>query len=258
MTPIDRPGGWPAVSGLAGKVAVVTAAGAGIGRATAQGFGAVGSSVVLVDIDRAAAEESAAGIDGQTAVVCADVTTADGAAQVVEAALSSFGGIDCLANVVGGSRPGKDITEMSEDDWRAMIDFNLTSTYQMCHAVIPAIERRGGGAVVNVSSGAGVSGQAKNPGYVAAKAGVIGLTKALALDHGPKGVRVNCVSPGAVLTTLMRRNRTEEEIAAFGRHSLVGRVAKPEELAAVIVFLCGDGASYVMGQMIEVNGGHAG
>lgn len=243
-------------SGLAGKVAVVTAAGSGIGRATANAFGRAGASVVLVDIDPTTLEEAAGEVDGPTVAVEADVTSAAGAARVVEVATARFGGIDFLANVVGGSRPGKTVVDMSEEDWRAMVDFNLTSVYQMCHAVVPAIEARGGGAIVNVSSGAGVSGMPKNPGYVASKAGVIGLTKALAIDHGRNGVRVNCVAPGAVLTTLMRRNRSAEEIAAMGQHAIVGRVAEPEELASVIVFLCSDGASYVMGQMIEVNGGH--
>jgi NAD(P)-dependent dehydrogenase (short-subunit alcohol dehydrogenase family) len=120
------------------------------------------------------------------------------------------------------------------------------------------MEAAGGGAIVNVSSGAGVTGMPANPGYVAAKAGVVGLTKALAIDHGPKGVRVNAIAPGAVLTPLMERNRTPEEIAAFGGMNLVGRVGRAEEQAAAIVWLASDQASFMMGQTLNVNGGPRG
>jgi NAD(P)-dependent dehydrogenase (short-subunit alcohol dehydrogenase family) len=119
------------------------------------------------------------------------------------------------------------------------------------------MERQGKGAIVNVSSGAGLRGMRANPGYVAAKAGVAALTRALALDHGPKGIRVNCVAPGPIRTPLMRRNRTPDEIKVMGQIALAGRIGEPEEIAAGILWLASDASSYVMGQTIEIDGGPA-
>jgi NAD(P)-dependent dehydrogenase (short-subunit alcohol dehydrogenase family) len=127
----------------------------------------------------------------------------------------------------------------------------------MCQAVLPHLEAAGGGAIVNVSSGAGLRGMQRNPGYVAAKAGVAALTRALAIDHGPNGVRVNCVAPGPIRTPLMRRNRTPDEIAAMGGLALEGRIGEPEEIAEAILWLAGEGSSYVMGQTLAVDGGVA-
>lgn len=250
--------GGPTPSGLAGRAVIVTGAAAGIARATALAFGREGAHVVGadVDVDGLATLTPELGELGVDAVpVVADVTTADGARAVTDAALARFGRIDALVNVVGGSRPGQTIAELDEADWERMLALNLTSVYQMCRAVIPAMVAGDGGAVVNVSSGAGLRGMRRNPAYVAAKAGVVGLTRALAIDHGPAGVRVNCVAPGPVLTPLMLRNRTDDEIAFIAGQSLVGYVASPDEIAAVIVFLCSDQASYVMGQTIPVDGG---
>ena len=137
-----------------------------------------------------------------------------------------------------------------------MLSLNLTSTFLMCRAALPHLVDSKG-AIVNVSSGAGVRGMRANPGYVAAKAGVVALTRALAIDHGPDGVRVNAVAPGPIRTPLMRRNRTGEEIAAMGALSLTGRIGEPEEIADTIVWLASDAASYVMGQTIDVDGGPA-
>jgi NAD(P)-dependent dehydrogenase (short-subunit alcohol dehydrogenase family) len=127
----------------------------------------------------------------------------------------------------------------------------------MFRAVIPPMVESGGGAIVNVASGAGLRGMHANPGYVAAKAGVVALTRALAIDHGTQGVRVNCVAPGPVRTPLMARNRTPEEIAAIGKLAIMGRIGEPEEIAEAIVWLAGDGSSYLMGQTLEVDGGIA-
>ena len=132
---------------------------------------------------------------------------------------------------------------------------NLTSVFLMSKYAIPHIAEAGGGAIVNVSSGSGVSGQPLNPGYVAAKGGVIALTKGMALDHAAQRIRVNCVAPGPVLTPLMRRNRTPEEIEGFGRLNPLGRVGLPEELADAITYLASDQASFITGQTVNVDGG---
>ena len=257
MSPVPEQG---AATGLAGRVAIITGAAAGIARATAEAFAAEGVRVVGADVDaeglRSLEEDlGAAGVE--TLTVLADISTPEGAKAVADGALARFGTIDILANVVGGSRPGQTVTELEEADWERLLALNLTSVYLMCRHVIPTMAAKRRGAIVNVSSGAGLRGMRANPAYVAAKAGVVGITRALAIDHGPDGVRVNCVAPGAVRTPLMERNRTEEEIAYIARQSLVGHVAAPEEVAAVIVFLCSDQASYVMGQTIPVDGGTA-
>lgn len=246
--------------GLEGKVVIVTGAGGGIARATAEAFAAEGSRLVLTDIDRDGLADIATQLRGagsEVETIEADVTTPDGSASVVGLAESAFGRVDVLANVVGGSRPGQTAAEVSLDAWNSVVALNLTSTFLMCHHVLPGMERQGSGAIVNVSSGAGLTGMKANPAYCAAKAGVVGLTQALAIDHTPKGIRVNCVAPGAVLTPLMRRNRTPEEISQIGRVSLMGRIAEPSELAAAIVWLASDDSSYVVGQTLSVNGGSA-
>ncbi len=231
----------------------MTAAGDGIGRATATAFAEAGYRVIGVDIDEAGLGELGTSVDP----IVADVTDPHAAHRIVERTLESTGRLDVLVNVVGGSRPGKSTIELSLEEWNRLLTVNLTSVFLMCQAVLPHLEQAGGGAIVNVSSGAGLRGMRKNPGYVAAKAGVAALTRALAIDHGPQGVRVNCVAPGPIRTPLMRRNRTPEEIAAMGGLAIAGRIGEPEEIAAAILWLASDASSYVMGQTIEVDGGVA-
>jgi NAD(P)-dependent dehydrogenase (short-subunit alcohol dehydrogenase family) len=187
----------------------------------------------------------------------ADVTDEAAVRTLADRVIERFGQVDVLVNVVGGSRPGKTVVELGIDEWDRLLALNLTSTFLMCRAVIPHMELAGSGAIVNVSSGAGLRGMARNPGYCAAKAGVVALTRALAIDHGPNGVRVNAVAPGPIRTPLMQRNRTPDEIASMGRLAVAGRIGEPEEIAAAIHWLASDAASYVMGQTIEVDGGPA-
>jgi NAD(P)-dependent dehydrogenase (short-subunit alcohol dehydrogenase family) len=239
---------------LAGRRVIVTGAAAGIGAATLAAVAGAGAHVVAVDIDESTLGITAKDAGDRALPFVADVTTPEGAERAVGQALESLGGIDGLVNVVGGSRPGKTVGELGLEEWRQMIGFNLDATFLMCHYAIAALED-GGGAIVNISSGAGVDGMPRNPAYCAAKAGVIGLTKALAIDHGPNGVRVNAVAPGAILTPLMQRNRTPAEIAAFGQSSALRRVGRAEEIAGVVTFLLSDAASYVNGQTISINGG---
>jgi NAD(P)-dependent dehydrogenase (short-subunit alcohol dehydrogenase family) len=241
------------------RIVIVTAAANGIGQATAAAFAAQGDHVTMVDVDPAALAESAsairAAVDGaDLATAVADVTSEADAASAVERAVSSGARLDVLVNAVGGSRPGKTVVDLEPEEWRRWIDLNLSSVYLMSRAALPHL-LKSGGSIVNVASGAGIRGMRANPAYCAAKAGVVALTRAMAIDHGPGGVRVNCVSPGPIRTPLMRRNRSEDEISAMGRISLTGRIGEPAEIAQAITWLASDAASYVMGQTIEVDGG---
>ncbi len=248
---------------LDGKVAVVSAAGAGIGAATAALLARSGCTVVGVDLDGDALDEQRRALgDGDRGgafhPVVADVSDAESVQAAIDEAVRLGGRIDVLANIAGGSRPGQDMVELDPAEWDRLVQVNLTSVFLMCRAVIPVMRTGGGGSIVNVSSGAGLRGMHRNPAYVAAKAGVVALTRAMALDHGPEGIRTNCVAPGPVATPLMRRNRTPQQIEMLARDvSVLGRLGEPEELAEVIVWLADDASSYVLGQTIEVDGGVA-
>ncbi|MCB0997572.1 MAG: SDR family oxidoreductase [Acidimicrobiales bacterium] len=241
-------------------VALVTGAADGIGQATAVAFAAAGHRLGLVDISAEGVAATAASLDSspdaRAEVIVADVTSEPDTVRAVAATVERFGRLDVLVNVVGGSRPGKTVEELTLDEWNGLLALNLTSTFLMCRAALPHL-REHQGRIVNVSSGAGLRGMKANPGYVAAKAGVAALTRSLAIDHGPEGVRINAVAPGPIRTPLMRRNRTSDEIAAMGGLSLTGRIGEPEEIAEAIVWLAGPGASYLMGQTLEVDGGVA-
>jgi NAD(P)-dependent dehydrogenase (short-subunit alcohol dehydrogenase family) len=242
---------------LDGKVAIVTAGGGGIGQATAWLLAERGAKVIAADIDPAGladTERDCTAPDRLRALV-ADATTPAGAEAAVHAAVESFGGLHILANVVGGSRPGKTVVDMPLEEWDGWVKLNLTSTFLMCKAAIPAMAQSGGGSIVNISSGAGVTGMQRNPAYVAAKGGVIALTRALALDHANQKIRANCIAPGAILTPLMKRNRRQEEIDWMASANLVGRIGLPHDIAAMVAFLSSDDGAFINGELINVSGG---
>ncbi len=241
-----------------GKVAIVTGGGSGIAQAVCLNMAADAALVVVADISPEAGRETERMIEergGTARYVEGDVTVAADCERIVAEAVQAFGRLDILANVAGGSLPQYTVADLPEEEWRQLLDLNLTSVFLMSKYAVPRIAEAGGGAIVNVSSGAGVSGMPLNPGYVAAKGGVIALTKALALDHAAQQIRVNCVAPGPVLTPLMRRNRTPEEIEGFAALNPLNRVGLPEELADTITYLVSDQASFITGQTLNVDGG---
>jgi NAD(P)-dependent dehydrogenase (short-subunit alcohol dehydrogenase family) len=255
------------------RVAVVTGGGSGIGRATALRLAAEGARVAVVDRSREGADETvrlvAAAGGAARAFACdvADSASVRDAAAAVEAA---FGGVDVLANVAGvGDTAGMEgIEGVSDERWALTLAVNLSGPFHWCRAVLPGMAARGRGAIVNVSSLAGRSKSANGGmAYSASKAGLLGLTRHLAFDYGPRGVRVNAICPGGVDTPMIRAGgvraaRSEEEanaraarIAAYGFFMPIKRLSTPEEQAAVIAFLASDDASYVNGVALDVNGG---
>jgi 3-oxoacyl-[acyl-carrier protein] reductase len=233
---------------LEGKTALVTGASKGIGRAVAQSLAEAGASVVLGYRSGAdEAEALAAELGGRA--VQADVSDADEAKRLVEEA----GDVDILVNNAGVTRDGL-IARMPDDDWRTVIETNLSSVFYTCRAVARPMMKRRAGAIVNVSSIVGVHGNPGQTNYSASKAGIIGFTKALARELGPRGVRANVVAPGYV-TTQLTNVLPEELQQAMLANTPLGRLGDPEDVAGAVRFLCSDEAAFITGDVLLVDGG---
>jgi 3-oxoacyl-[acyl-carrier protein] reductase len=240
---------------LAGRVALVTGAGSGIGEATARRFAAEGAVVVVNDVDgdRARAVATAIGKDGgKGAAVEANVTRRDEVERMVAGIVAEHGRLDVLINNAGINRDAMSY-KMTEEQWDQVLTVNLKGTFLCAQAALPRMRERGWGRVVNTSS-IGSLGNVGQANYSASKAGVIGLTKTLALEYAKYGVTVNCVAPGAVMTPMLAGvpDQIREKIPAG---IPVGRIAEPREIAAVHAFLASDEAAFITGQVIFVDGG---
>ncbi|UPY39358.1 glucose 1-dehydrogenase [Sediminicoccus sp. KRV36] len=242
---------------LAGKVALVTGGGSGIGRATALRMAEEGARLLVADRDGEAAARTAAAIHqagGQARGWAADVTDEAAVAAMVQAALDSFGTLDCAFNNAGvAPAEAQPLAEISAEEWGRVLAVNLTGVFLCMKHEIPAM--RGGGAIVNTASIAGRIALPKAGAYVAAKHGVIGLTRAAALDHARDGVRVNAVCPGYVETPLASRSIERRREAILARVPL-RRIGTVEEIAEVVVWLCSDHSGFVTGEAIAADGGH--
>jgi len=245
---------------LDGKVAVITGAASGIGRASARRFAAEGAHVVVADLDENGGKALAGEIDGL--FVHADVTSADDVQDMYAAAVERFGGIDVLFNNAGISPPDDDsILETELDAWRRVQEVNLTSVYLCCKYGIPHLLERGGGAVVNTASFVAVLGAATSQiSYTASKGGVLAMSRELGVQFARQGVRVNALCPGPVNTPLLQELFAKDQERAARRlvHVPMGRFAEPEEIAAAACFLASDDASFITASTFLVDGGISG
>lgn len=246
---------------LDGKVALVTGAATGLGRASARILAREGARVIVVGhIQREAAEETARLIrsaGGHATTVFGDVSKSSDVQAMVRAAVDTYGGLDCAINNAALDVAHAPLADISEEDWDRSIAVNLTGMFLCMKYEIPAMLKRGGGAIVNVSSGGGLVGRAGVAWYIAAKHGILGLTKTAGIDYGARGIRVNAICPGAMWTPLMRAAAEREpgHIEALQKMQPIGRIAEPEEVAEAAVWLCTNKSSYVLGHALSVDGG---
>jgi NAD(P)-dependent dehydrogenase (short-subunit alcohol dehydrogenase family) len=244
-----------------GKVALVTGGASGIGRAAGLAFAREGASVVVADVSDQGNQDSARLIDGQggraLAVRC-DVTRAEDVEAALAKTIEVFGRLDFAFNNAGiEPRKPAPAAEYDQEEWDRIFDVNLRGMFLCMKHEIPLILKQGGGAIVNTSSGAGIIGIKGSPAYTAAKHGVIGLTKAAALDYASQNLRINAICPGYIDTPMMGRftGGTAEGRAKVIAEEPVGRMGTPEEIAAAVLWLCSDGAAFMIGHAMVVDGG---
>jgi NAD(P)-dependent dehydrogenase (short-subunit alcohol dehydrogenase family) len=241
---------------MSGKVAIVTGASRGIGAAVARAFRAAGADVAIAARDAEALERLVDELgDGYALAVPTDVSDADSVAAMVRSTVERFGRLDYACNnAAGGGHPPTPLAEVAVDAFDSGIAVNLRGVFLSMREEIPAIVRSGGGAIVNMSSTAGLQAVGGLASYVAAKHGVEGLTKVAALDYAGQGVRVNALAPGPILTDNLRRAGAAGQEAA-ARAMPLGRVGEPDEVADAVVWLCSEAAGFITGTTLAIDGG---
>jgi NAD(P)-dependent dehydrogenase (short-subunit alcohol dehydrogenase family) len=242
---------------LEGKVAIITGASRGIGAATARAFAEAGAAVVLAARTADALEAIAAEIKvkgGEALAVRTDVTNPKSVEELIARAVGAFGHVDLAFNNAGAGQMPKPLAEISFEDFDAGLRANLYGAFLGMKYEIPAMLAAGGGAIVNMSSTAGLQGAPGMGPYAAAKHGVVALTKSAALDYGPHNIRVNAVAPGPIVNEQMSR-LPEDRLQAIARFIPVGRLGRVDEVARGVVWLCSDEASFITGAVLSIDGG---
>lgn len=246
---------------LDGKVALITGAGSGIGRAASLIFAREGAKLMLSDIVAEGGEETLRMVKeagAEALFVRSDASKLAEVEELVAKVVSTWGRIDCAFNNAGiDGRMGK-LTECTEENWNRTIAVNLSGVFFCMKAEIPHMLRQGGGAIVNTASAAGLTGSPGLPAYVASKHGVVGLTRAAAIEYGREKIRVNCVCPGPIRTPMLGRllsSRPEME-QRFASAEPLKRLGEPAEIGEAVAWLCSDAASYVTGHAMSVDGGY--
>ncbi len=244
---------------LENKVALVTGAGSGIGRAIALSYAKEGAKVVVSDINENGGNETVSLIQqagGDAFFVKADTSSAEANEALVKQTLDHYGALHISCNNAGIGGPSAPVGEYEIAAWDKVIGINLSGVFYGMHYQIPAILQSGGGSVVNIASILGQVGFANSSAYVAAKHGVVGLTKNAGLEYGTKGVRVNAVGPAFISTPLISQNMNQEAIDALSAKHAMNRLGTPEEVAEIVLWLSSDKASFVTGAYYAVDGGY--
>ena len=247
---------------LEGKVAMITGGASGIGLGTARRLAEVGATIALIDINKTEGKKEVKKIrkmGGDAEFFWCDVTSNSDCEEVAENVYQEFGSINILFNNAGVIKR-KNIVELSEEEWDLVLDVNLKAIYLLSHHVIPYMIENGGGSIINAGSGWGLKGGPNAAAYCAAKGGTVNLTRAMAIDHGKQGIRVNCICPGDTDTPLLYDEVAQlgEEKEKFLREAAdrpIGRVGIPEDIANAVLYFASDMSSWVTGSILVVDGG---
>jgi 7-alpha-hydroxysteroid dehydrogenase len=241
---------------LDGAVALITGAGAGIGRAIGETFAAAGASVAVTDRDAATAQQVAAAINdagGKATSAACDVTKEEDLVAAVDLAVSTFGSLTILVNNAGGGGPKPFDMPMSDMHWA--FELNVFSVFRLCQLAAPHMAQAGGGAILNITSMAGDNKNQRMASYGASKAAENHLTRNIAFDLGPKNIRVNAIAPGATRTDALAKVLTPEVEAKMLEHTPLKRLGEPADMANAALFLCSPAAAWISGQILTVSGG---
>jgi NAD(P)-dependent dehydrogenase (short-subunit alcohol dehydrogenase family) len=245
---------------FADKVAFVTGAGGGIGQATAVAFGQQGASVAVADLSTDRVRDTVRMIEehgGKALALTCDVTRSEDVTTALQWTIETFGRLDYAFNNAGVEQPITLTADIADDDWTRILDVNTRGVFLCMKHEIPLMLANGGGAIVNTSSGAGVIGITGQAAYAASKHAVVGLTRSAALDYASAGVRINAICPGIIQTPMMDRftGGTEEGRQRVIAQEPIGRMGRPEEIAAAVLWLCSDLAAFTIGHALVVDGG---
>ena len=247
------------MSDFAGKVGLVTGAGSGIGRASAIAFGSRGAAVGVLDVRETAAAETAALVEkagGRAIPIVVDVGDEESVREAIARVVKTYGGLDFAHNNAGVQSTKDPLTDLALEEWDRVLRINLTGIFLCMKYELPEMQARGSGAIVNTSSSAGLYGLPGMPAYVASKHGVVGLSKAAAVDFAPHGVRVNCLCPASTMTPMLEAVVAGTDIAEKTASATpMGRLAEAAEIAEAAVWLCSPEASYVTALTMSLDGG---